>query len=51
LWYAALDGEAVGRWTYFRRYASAQAGEAAQRVEADFTQWIDGRLEAGNADE
>jgi hypothetical protein len=47
LWYAALaeDGT-VGRWYYFRRYASAQPGDAERRVEADFTQWLDGRLEA-----
>jgi hypothetical protein len=49
LWYAALDGETVGRWYYFRRYVSAQAGQAARRVEADFTQWLDGRLEAADS--
>ena len=47
LWYAPMEaGGKVGRWTYFRRYASAQPGDAERRVEADFMQWIDGRLEA-----
>jgi hypothetical protein len=50
LWYAALDeSEKVGRWYYFRRYVSSQPGDAERRVEADFTQWIDGRLEANGS--
>jgi hypothetical protein len=47
LWYAAVaeDGT-VGRWYYFRRYASAQPADAERRVETDFRQWVDGRLGA-----
>jgi hypothetical protein len=52
LWYAAMaeDGT-VGRWYYLRRYASENPGDAEHRVESDFTQWVDGRLEAGAAGE
>ena len=39
----------VGRWTYFRRYASTQPGDAERRVEADFKECGDGRLEAENS--
>jgi hypothetical protein len=47
LWYVAMNHDGtVGRWYYFRRYASARPGDAERRVEADFTQWVDGRLEA-----
>jgi hypothetical protein len=46
LWYALVDESGkVGRWTYFRRYGSAHPGDAERRVETDFTQWVDGRLE------
>jgi len=52
LWCAALaeDGT-VGRSYYFRRYASAQPGDAERRIEADFTQWVDGRIEAEGSGE
>ena len=47
LWYAALDESGkIGRWYYFRRYASAHPDDAERRVEADFTEWVDERPEA-----
>jgi len=42
------ENGAVGRWYYFRRYASAHPGDAERRVEADFKQWVDRRLEAAD---
>lgn len=41
LWY--LDGE---KWPYFRRCTADTAVEAVRRVEGDFKEGADGRLEA-----
>jgi hypothetical protein len=46
LWYAKDEAAKAGHWFYFRRYSSAQPGEAERRVEADFKQWVEGQLEA-----
>jgi hypothetical protein len=41
LWY-----ELAGKWRYFRRYTADTGPDAGRRVEADFTEWVEGQREA-----
>jgi hypothetical protein len=51
LWRQRETDTPLPRWTYFRPYVAATGAEAARRVAADFTLWVDGRLEAGGSGE
>ena len=51
LWWQRVAAPPLAKWTYFRRQVAATGAEAARNVEAAFTQWVDGRLEAEGSGE